>query len=497
MSGIEGDSDSVHTGIGGGDSDAELAPPPPRRRRRPCVAGPYRLYIVLASLAGWWPTLYPSIGYGIIGDQRAITSIVTARWELFTLQQAADHPQASFFVKAASATQGVPFGYVAYVVDKTIELNPTVAESDQPHHLFQQCIRTPSCNVDDVADCLEAWFGEGLPRAVLPCFLASGLAGRVASGASTILHVVALTNRIARKRLFGGQPSLSKIKAFRSQLPIQVDPVRPKRGLGMQRYSAHSQSIPVDAMLELIRASREVKEVRKIARAATSFARVLSRGGPESAGAMIARSGHINSEAVRKARVRFDVVAMLMFRHFYRSFQTDEINVFLFCDSSPQHKGLELFASTLDLIHPCYVTRKLMPLVVPVGMDAFSKCVTLLYQMFLMVGPSIMAVRHFCGRVRAICSDMGAERLIVDQPDMIKDFYWFMGCKLSYESLPDLTHLFPRALQQPGWKHLWDNCIQRSLGSLPWFPSWLDKFKVFIRCEGVILNLSKHILIFR
>ena len=39
------------------------------------------------------------------------------------------------------------------------------------------------------------------------------------------------------------------------------------------------------------------------------------------------------------------------------------------------------------------------------------------------------------------------------------------------------THLFPRAVLAPGWRHLIDNLIRVGLGSLPFFLAWLELLK--------------------
>jgi len=39
------------------------------------------------------------------------------------------------------------------------------------------------------------------------------------------------------------------------------------------------------------------------------------------------------------------------------------------------------------------------------------------------------------------------------------------------------THLFPRALLAPGWRHLIDNLIRMGLGSLSFCLAWLELLK--------------------
>jgi hypothetical protein len=109
--------------------------------------------------------------------------------------------------------------------------------------------------------------------------------------------------------------------------------------------------------------------------------------------------------------------------------------------------------------------------------DAVSKCIALLWQIFLMVGPLFEDVRRFCCRVRSITTDMGVERQLATMVDCLPDFYriW-LKVKLP-ASTPVLKRLFPRSLQIGGWKHLWDNVICRGLSSLQWFPKFLANLK--------------------
>jgi hypothetical protein len=122
--------------------------------------------------------------------------------------------------------------------------------------------------------------------------------------------------------------------------------------------------------------------------------------------------------------------------------------------------------------------RKIFPYIAPVlGMDTLSKTAALLWQVFLLCGPCFHSMRRFCASVRSICSDMGTERNIYRHVDFLRDWFWFVGCKLNRDHMVDNDRLFPRALGQPGWKHLWDLLLRRALCSLSFFPDWLLRFK--------------------
>lgn len=129
--------------------------------------------------------------------------------------------------------------------------------------------------------------------------------------------------------------------------------------------------------------------------------------------------------------------------------------------------------------------------------DALSKTVALLWQIWLMVGPSFSRVRQFCDRVRSITTDMGVERLIAGQPDCLVEFYeCWLKARLPADIDRGRKFLFPRAIEVGGWKHLFDNLIVRGLSSLDWFPGWLDKCKAlvsFLRTVTVIEELESQL----
>ena len=72
------------------------------------------------------------------------------------------------------------------------------------------------------------------------------------------------------------------------------------------------------------------------------------------------------------------------------------------------------------------IGRRLMPLV-GLGrdyLDATGKTLSLLWLVFLLVGPTWQAMRRFCNMVKAVVTDMGTERLILNAlpPAALMDF---------------------------------------------------------------------------
>ena len=238
-------------------------------------------------------------------------------------------------------------------------------------------------------------------------------------------------------------------------------------------------------VLDWLDASSNCKDSRRaLGQTAKSFAKLFSRRGTQSQAKLLADLEHIHIDCLRKARVRLDCLCMCLFRLFWASLDVSNVNIFLWADGSPQWRGLELFAVSADFFFGSGdIVRKLLPCVsLPKWMaDSMSKAVALLWQIFLMVGPTFYQVRAFCSRVRSFTTDMGAERLIAGIADFLPDFYeLWLNCKCPAGINRDLKSLFPRAIQIGGWKHLFDNLIVRGLSSLFFFPGWLTKTKAVV-----------------
>ena len=142
---------------------------------------------------------------------------------------------------------------------------------------------------------------------------------------------------------------------------------------------------------------------------------------------------------------------------------------------------MELFASAADIFFGgSGYWRRLLPVIsiMREQLSAVGKTVCLLYQISLMFGLSQAALLKLCSRVRSITTDMGTERLTVQSNGIIGAYLEHMGARL--DNFAEPQQLFPRALQIPGWKHMWDNVLRRSLSSVLWFPTFLRLFKAWI-----------------
>jgi hypothetical protein len=466
-----------------GDFDEEVRPSSLRAGRTPTTSGPLFLLFVIACASGVWKH-FECLDDRLqnFDDGRHLVGVVISEWKWFSREEAEAHPCSDFFNRACAMTRGGVFGYVGYVVVEAAQCEPTRCDWTCPVQVLSNL-----AYVEGVGRVAGKTVGELVARArragigsMVNINMHPGICTHIFAGVLDLLHVVAVTRRVNRKLLLSGSPS-SKIltRLIRSTgIGDNLRTVRQVVPLVAQRLFVLKQAVPADEVIDWLRASLDLKQIRKAGTAAGNFARIFARGGPESRHAMLARTRNVQYEVTRLARVRLDAVAMLAFRHFWKSLQLiDDMFICVWCDASPQWRGQELFAASFDLLAPGYERRRTFPFVAPeVGCDLVGKTVTLLWQIFLVVGPCFHSMRAFCNKVIGICTDMGVERNIAIAVDMLPDFFWFIGAG-DYSAFAQ-TRLFPNAVQLNGWRHLWDTVLHRGLLVLRWFPSWLDGFKV-------------------
>jgi hypothetical protein len=450
-----------------------------RRRRRALVTqGSLFVVCVLACRSGWWQSLCRPLDIGIQDDDAACVGIVCARWKFYSLADALAHPEAVFFKQASVGSRGSMYGYLAYVIDSRASCEPMLIEDESPRSL-QELFRGVECEGRTFAEIIALWRVEGAQRGTVNIRLAPRLACEVVAGHRTILHIVPLTLRSQRCRFLKNQPTKKHVSALRQSVGHQpITRVRHKLRLAADRIETVGNAVPADEVVDWLDASQNEKQIKRMPSSLLAWAKVLARTARETSADMLLRTRSVNVELVRLARVRLDCVAMLAFRHYWDSLSVDDLSINVWSDASPQWRGVELFASSFDLILPCGVIRRRFPFVqASFGFDATSKVLTLLWQIFLVAGPDFMSVRRFCNSIHSICTDMGVERLMSDHIDCLKEFYWLLNPSLNFDHLPDEQYLFPNCLHNGGWRHLWDNILRRGLVRLPWFADWLLHFK--------------------
>eukprot|EP00959_Pyramimonas_sp_CCMP1952_P260773 5452639-Pyramimonas_sp.AAC.1 len=321
---------------------------------------------------------------------------------------------------------------------------------------------------------LGQWI-DGL-EAELPFGIAAlrpGLAAKIASGEWSIFKILAIGPQIQLRKssMLSIAPSLRRVKTWLSRQPSQKFHGRPM---------GPKHAWPADVIVDWVSTTQYLKDVKFAHEAAECFAKLLSRKGELSQHELTQALDFVNRDTLRKARVRIDAIACLFFREFFKSLAPESLNMYIFADGSPQRRGLEMFASSFDLFAGPLQQRRYLPFIsLEHGcLDSTSKAIGLLWQLFLICGPSFAMMRKACNSIRSITTDNGAERLVAKKPDFLKDFLQALGAKgRAFRGAQELRRLFPRALVVTGWRHMWDNVLKRALWSLPFFPDWLARVK--------------------
>ena len=151
-------------------------------------------------------------------------------------------------------------------------------------------------------------------------------------------------------------------------------------------------STPVEIILEWLDACSLLRQQRQGKLAAQKWANVLARNKMDPA-TLLEGLRAVGYDTLRRARVRLDIVQMLVIRSFVTSLMPLTAFLYIYCDASPQFRGHELFSASVEVVwghgdHTSFL-RRLLPQVA-VRRDMMSsemKLYTLLWQIWLMAGP--------------------------------------------------------------------------------------------------------------
>ena len=131
------------------------------------------------------------------------------------------------------------------------------------------------------------------------------------------------------------------------------------------------------------------------------------------------------------------------------------VHFFLYADASPQFRGAELWAVSVEVyeVDTGYIWRFLLPvLALNKGMlDGCGKLIALLFQLWLVSGPGFETVRWLCSRIYGVTTDMGVERRLVDWKDVLPILFSNLHPVFDNMDLGDTTYIFPNCLEMPGF----------------------------------------------
>lgn len=512
---VMSDSDTSSV-VGGGPA----APPPAPQHRRHSTsdhAGFHRIFLVVACAGGFWPRF---VGADGDSDEAAamlrtpgaylLGAVLVLGWSFVcaeTSHATDEHGQMRGMASRVATCAQSTMGFLEYPILAVARLvQPTLVDERLGTDVLHAARRLPCAfrgRVHELGQVMHQWMGEGARPATI-ARLAPAFAMRVLRG-WPVLHCVAVTRRIARARLLvADEPSKRQLsRLVRQSAAVVHEPGPRQTALVPLAAELTPASVGQWAMksaslcLDWLAVSSHLKDIRSAPKVAEDFARIFARSGKVSEHQLLSCMETVSYGTLREARIRCDCASMLLWRrvwgHLMRTVPASSLHLYIYIDSSPQWRGLELLATSVDLFDGRVFVRRLLPVVsLERGqLDTLGKAMSLLWQLWLCFGPSFAAMRFVCSRVQAVCSDMGTESAIVNLPDALPAFFQMIAPAAQPE--PPGDFLFGRGLQVPGWKHLWDNVLKRTLSSLGFFAAWLDKLKSlisFLRSVSVVRELS-------
>lgn len=491
--------------VGGGSDDSSVVgggeiPAPRHAKRRRARAEPTRPFLLVAcDEHGFWQGAFPA-SQGSDDQQACILGMVLTQ----VVASRLDSPTSSALqqrlrdMAIAGARKGVVQGLLEYQVLGVFRLDEPVHldQKDRPAPERMEDIKhhtgttvnydnpTASPKAERANECLNIW-AETHAANLMPMALARfacGVARRVMEGEGQHLHCVALTGKVNRKRLLAdGDASKKRLKRMREDIPAEV--TAPPLVLVEKRWSGSAGTRDPHIMLRWLEISQDLKRQERVGLAFKRFIGLLSDSGVSNAEELSAKVSKAGGTLLVKSRVTLDCSANLLHRQWWASVCKEAgVSVHIFCDASPQWRGIELFATSVDFIVGGQLCRRLAPLVSlnKAQMGHHGKLAALLWQLYLMTGPTFASMQELCAAVRSVTTDLGTERLLSDSGSCLPEFFETLGSAKPVIDSPS-GWLFSRCLHVPGFRHMVDNLLQKGLSSMKAFPSFLAKLKCVVK----------------
>ena len=105
-----------------------------------------------------------------------------------------------------------------------------------------------------------------------------------------------------------------------------------------------------------------------------------------------------------------------------------------------------------------------------------DKVMALLSSAWLLAGPAVEGLAHFCSSVRSLTTDFGVEKGICDFRNALPAFAGHMGLECP-GWVAKQAWTFPNAIQIPGWNHIFSNLVKDTMASLAVWPSILERLR--------------------
>ena len=499
---IDGGAPVAGAVVGGDGGDAGPGAPAGRRPPRTTRSAAFLVFIVAAAAGRLYEGMLVDDSFPAIGA--ALPRVVLVgygRWRLASAMDVLglhDDLLGQLLDFARGRSRGSATGYVLYELEGLASLGDgsPIGPAERFWDLYQR-LRGERAQLRAGGESrgegtLGAFIANWSAEARLGSSLFDGLifeasvalASHLFAGNTKYFHVVALGNRFrTRDEMLAKSPSQKVVQRFlqgaaRDEGDREGEPAVVPRATPWKKGA-----IPAWDIINWIECTKDLKQIRSRAGAMASWAQLFARHQEFEAEHLTRPVRQAPYDTLRRARYVLDVVCMLIWREWFLASDPD-LYFHLFTDASPQWRGQELFATTIDVLAAdgSRVQRCLMP-VVNIGKtmaDAGGKTFAILWKIMLLVGPYYTRLRSFCNRVRSTTTDLGVERLVHRSADILPEFCRALKIALprGFERQP---RLFPRAVLAPGWNHIIDNLLQRALTSLFWFPRFIGQLKAFCK----------------
>ena len=320
----------------------DVPPPIIPQRSATYRQGALRAFVICASLLGWWHKAYaPGMPADMATGTQHVLGIALA-YTMFSVPGDCIEPEVGFMRRLAAKQLAASHhcGFIEYpVVERVCFHEPIEVPEGCTLSFILRRILGISVTVGGDA---SATGHDTTPRAVLNRWRAAGarpltlaplavtLAHKVMRGVCPIIHSVAVTNRLDRRRLLvQGEPSKKTLASWRRGLRIvQVLAQRIARPTRQQ----HHLSVDAGLVIDWVAATQHIKDIRKSWNAAQKWAQLFSSAGAVSKTALLQSLRPVCPQLLRDARIRLDCVAMLIFRAYFHSMMTniDNLNIYIF-----------------------------------------------------------------------------------------------------------------------------------------------------------------------
>ena len=175
-----------------------------------------------------------------------------------------------------------------------------------------------------------------------------------------VFHALVLTGRVPRARILGNLPSAADLRRIRAQHPVRMLVDGPTEM--HVRRSRYAFKTPVNIIIDWLYATRTMSDSQLGDHAKADWVRVFTQSDDERS-RLLAQSSSCRIDTLRQARTRLDCVAMLVWRAMFALMNPELLCLYVFCDASPQRRGMEMFASSIDIIAADFTRRLLLPVV--------------------------------------------------------------------------------------------------------------------------------------